>query len=268
MFFVASKVIFFCVQPSSIAFLSLLLGGLFMRRSPRWARRFLGVGFGIILLFGFLPGGNILVLPLEERFATHVPSVPQGTVSGIILLGGFEDISITRARGGLALNEAAERLTEALRLARELPDARVIFTGGSGSLFGHGGVADAVRDFFIDAGIAPNRILIESDARNTYENAVLTKRLLHPEPGTRWILVTSAYHMPRSVGVFREAGYDVIPFPVDFRTRGSQDAWRPFDSIAAGLQRTDLAVKEWMGLLAYWVTGRSSALFPSASEKS
>jgi uncharacterized SAM-binding protein YcdF (DUF218 family) len=262
MFFVASKVIFFCVQPSSVAFLSLFLGCFFLGRRPRWAGRFLGLGFGIIVLFGFLPGGNILLLPLEERFGTRVPAVPKGRVSGIILLGGFEDISITRARGGLALNEAAERLTESLRLARELPDAKVVFTGGSGSLFGHGSVADAVRDFFVDAGIAPDRLITEPDARDTYENAVLTKRLLNPEPGTHWVLVTSAYHMPRSVGVFRAAGFDVIPFPTDFRTSGSKDAWLPSGSIAAGLQRTDLAVKEWMGLLAYWIAGRSSALLP------
>jgi uncharacterized SAM-binding protein YcdF (DUF218 family) len=262
MFFIASKVVFFFIQPSSLAFLSLLLGGLLMRRHAVWGRRFLATGLAIILLFGFLPSGNLLVLPLEERFAEHVSPVPTEKITGIILLGGFEDISITRARGGLALNEAAERLTETLRLARELPNAKVIFTGGSGALFGDHGVADSVRQFFIDAGIAPERIVIEDNSRNTYENAMFTKALLNPAPGDRWLLVTSAYHMPRSVGVFRKVGYDVVPYPVDFRTRDWGDAFRPFDSIAAGLQRTDLATKEWIGLVAYWLTGRSSALFP------
>lgn len=263
MFFIASKVIFFFIQPSSLAFVALLLGILLVGRHPKWGRRFLYAGLAMIVFFGFLPTGNMLVLPLEERFGSHVPPIPNEKISGIILLGGFEDGSITRARGGLALNEAAERLTETLRLARALPDARVVFTGGSGSLFGGKGIGGPVRQFFIDAGIAPERIVIENNSRNTYQNAVFTKALLKPAPQDRWLLVTSAYHMPRSIGVFRKVGFDVIPYPVDFRTRDQGDGFRPFDSIGAGLQRTDLATKEWIGLLAYWISGRSSALFPS-----
>ncbi len=262
MFFIASKVIFFCIQPSTLAFLALLLGVLLVGRNPKWGRRILYAGLAMIVIFGFLPTGNILVLPLEERFGSHVPPVPRENISGIILLGGFEDGSITRARGGLALNEAAERLTETLRLAQALPDAKVVFTGGSGSLFGGEGIGGPVRQFFIDAGIAPERIVVENNSRNTYQNAVFTKALLKPTPQDRWLLVTSAYHMPRSIGVFRKVGFDVIPYPVDFRTRDQGDAFRPFDSIGAGLQRTDLATKEWIGLLAYRITGRSSALFP------
>jgi uncharacterized SAM-binding protein YcdF (DUF218 family) len=262
MFFIASKVIFFFIQPSSLAFLALLFGVLLVGRYPQWGRRLLYAGLAMLVIFGFLPTGNILVLPLEERFGSHVPAIPKEKTSGIILLGGFEDISITRARGGLALNEAAERLTETLRLAEALPEAKVVFTGGSGSLFGDNGIADSVKQFFIDAGIAPDRIVIENDSRNTYQNAVFTKALLKPTSQDRWLLVTSAYHMPRSMGVFRKVGFDVIPYPVDFRTRNQGDAFRPFDSIGAGLQRTDLATKEWIGLLAYWVTGRSAALFP------
>ncbi|MBS0252855.1 MAG: YdcF family protein [Proteobacteria bacterium] len=262
MFFVASKIVFFCIQPSNIIFFALLGGTLLLGWCLKWGRRLLYAGLAGIVLFGYLPGGNILVLPLEQRFATRVPAVPQEKISGIILLGGFEDISITRARGGLALNEAAERLTETLRLARQLPEAKVVFTGGSGSLFGDNGIADAVKQFFVDAGISPERIVIENDSRNTYQNAVFTKALLKPEQQDRWLLVTSAYHMPRSIGVFRKVGFDVVPYPVDFRTRDWGDAFRPFDSFAAGLQRTDLAVKEWIGLIAYWITGRSSAIFP------
>lgn len=263
MFFIASKVIFFCIQPSSLAFIALLAGVLLFGRRPVWARRFLCAGLAILVLFGLLPGGNILLLPLEERFATSVQPPPHEKISGIILLGGFEDISITRARGGLALNEAGERLTESLRVARAFPDTKLIFTGGSGSLFGSSGVAGPVRQFFIDAGIAPGRIVVENNSRNTYENGVFTREVLKPRPEDRWLLVTSAYHMPRSIGVFRKVGFDVVAYPVDFRTRSWGDVFRPFDSIAEGLQRTDLATKEWIGLLAYWISGRSSALFPA-----
>lgn len=263
MFFIASKVVFFCIQPSNLVFLALAAGLLFLRlKRPRPAVFFLSVSFGILFVFGFLPGGNILVLPLEQRFATRLPDVPQEKISGIILLGGFEDGAITDSRGGLALNESAERLTETLRLARALPDAKVIFTGGSGSLFGGEGIGSEIRKFFVDAGIEPGRIVIENLSRNTYENAMFTKPLVNPNPQDKWLLVTSAYHMPRSVGVFRKAGFDVVPYPVDFRTRGRRDAVRPLDSISAGLARTDLAAKEWIGLFAYWISGRSAPLFP------
>ncbi len=261
MFFIASKIVFFCIQPSSLAFFALALAVVLGYRNPRMGRRFLLIGFAIILFFGFLPGGNVLLLPLEQRFATRLLPVPQEKISGIILLGGFEDGSVTESRGGLALNDCAERLTETLRLARALPDTEVIFTGGSGSLFGGEGIGPDIRKFFIDAGIDPSRIVIENDSRNTYENATFTKAILKPAPQDRWLLVTSAFHMPRSVGVFRKVGFDVIPYPVDFRTRGRMDALRLSD-IATGLERTDFATKEWIGLVAYWLSGRSSALFP------
>ena len=263
MFFIASKIVFFCIQPSTVAFLALAAGFLCLQfKRPKSGAILLSAGFGIIVLFGFLPGGNILVLPLEQRFATRVPDVPQEKISGIILLGGFEDGAITDSRGGLALNESAERLTETLRLARALPDSKVIFTGGSGSLFGGEGMGSEIRKFFVDAGIEPGRIVIENLSRNTYENAMFTKPLVNPNPQDKWLLVTSAYHMPRSIGVFRKAGFDVVPYPVDFRTRGRGDAIRPLDSISAGLARTDLAAKEWIGLFAYWMSGRSTSLFP------
>ncbi|MBY0561740.1 YdcF family protein [Hyphomicrobium sp.] len=263
MFFIASKVVFFCIQPSTLAVLALAAGFLCVQfRRRKLGAFFLSAGFGIIVLFGFLPGGNILILPLEQRFATRVPDVPQEKISGIVLLGGFEDGAITDSRGGLALNESAERLTETVRLARALPDAKVIFTGGSGSLFGGEGMGSEIRKYFVDSGIEPSRIVIENLSRNTYENAMFTKPLVNPSPQDKWLLVTSAYHMPRSVGVFRKAGFDVVPYPVDFRTRGRRDAVRPLDSVSAGLARTDLAAKEWIGLLAYWASGRSASLFP------
>ncbi|HVU21612.1 MAG TPA: YdcF family protein [Hyphomicrobium sp.] len=263
MFHIASKVLFFLFQPSNFA-VFLLAGGLFAyRKWPRAGRWLIAGGLAWIVLAGFLPIGNALVLPLEERFATHEPALPQTGIQGIIILGGFEDGWVTAGRGGLAVNEAAERLTEALRIAKNLPDAKIIFTGGVGELFGGAEAGAAIKKYLRDVGIASDRIVIESASRDTYENAVFTKNILHPAPDDRWLLITSAYHMPRAVGAFRQAGFDVIPFPVDFRTRDAGDLLRPFGNVAAGLQRADLAVKEWIGLLAYRMTGRSSAFFPA-----
>lgn len=263
MFHIAAKVLFFLVQPSNFAVFAVIVGLLAHGAWPRTAKWLIVGGLSWIVLAGFLPIGNALVLPLEERFGTHEPALPQGNVKGIIILGGFEDGWVTAGRGGLAVNEAAERLTETVRIARLLPKTKVVFTGGAGDLFEKAEAGAAINKYLQDVGITPERIVIEKASRDTYENAVFTKKILNPEPEDRWLLVTSAYHMPRAVGAFRKAGFTVVPFPVDFRTRNAGDLFRPFGNIAAGLQRADLAVKEWIGLAAYRLTGRSSTFFPA-----
>ena len=116
-------------------------------------------------------------------------------------------------------------------------------------------------------GVAPDRLILESDARDTYENAVYLKAELGKldllGPGKRWVLITSAYHMPRAMASFRQAGFDVEPWPVDYRTRGRADLTRPFDKVSEGLRRVDVATREWVGLFAYWLAGRSDSLFPA-----
>jgi uncharacterized SAM-binding protein YcdF (DUF218 family) len=116
-------------------------------------------------------------------------------------------------------------------------------------------------------GVAKDRLILEASARDTYENAVFLKEELTKQgdlgPGKRWILITSAHHIPRAIGAFRKAGFDVEPWPVDYRTRGKADLTRPFDKVSEGLRRVDVATREWAGLLAYWLRGRSDALFPA-----
>jgi len=263
-FYVASKILFFLFQPSSLIVLCLLAGmGLSLREAWRRAGLWLSmVGLVSLIVVGFLPVGNLLVLPLEERFGRTQPDAPAGPVAGIIVLGGFEDGWVSTGRGGLAVNESAERLTEALRLARALPAAKLVVTGGVGELLAGARADVAIRRYLIDIGVAPERIVLESKSRNTAQNAAYSLAMLQPKPGDRWVLVTSAYHMPRAVGVFRKVGFDVLPFPVDFRLRGRGDLLMPFKSVGGGLQRTDLAMREWIGLVAYRLTGRTQELFP------
>jgi uncharacterized SAM-binding protein YcdF (DUF218 family) len=263
MFHIASKILFFLAQPSNLAVFLLAVGFILYRSRPSAARWPITGGFGWIVLAGFLPLGNALILPLEQRFEKYQPALPEGAVTGIIVLGGFEDGWVTSGRGGLAVNEAAERLTETVRIAHLRPMTKIVFTGGVGDLFGGAEAGAAIRQYFMDAGISPERIIIENASRDTYENAVLTRRMLNPTQQDCWLLLTSAYHLPRAVGAFRQVGFNVIPYPVDFRTRDAGDLLRPPGSVAAGLQRADLAIKEWIGLIAYRIAGRSSALFPA-----
>jgi uncharacterized SAM-binding protein YcdF (DUF218 family) len=252
-----SKLLFLFVQPSVVC-LMLIAAGLLLDR-----KRLAAAGLGIMLVIGFSPLGNALLLPLEGRFERPDLDGIANQISGIIVLGGFEDAYVTNGRGALALNEAAERLTEALVLANRLPKARVVFTGGSDSILDAvPSAAPAVAAFFTASGIAKERLFLEGASRNTYENAAFTYDLVKPKPGERWLLVTSAFHMPRSMGLFRKAGFDVTAWPVDYRTAGARDGTRFMNRLDEGLKRVDTVVKEGIGLTVYRLRGWTDALLP------
>jgi uncharacterized SAM-binding protein YcdF (DUF218 family) len=216
----------------------------------------------LLALAGLSPLSNILILPLEQRFPPWDPS--HGPPDGIVLLGGAISADVSLARDSIAFHEGAARFVAAVELARHYPDARVILTGGSNAAFleeaPEAGVA--VKEFEA-LGIAHDRITAEEQSRDTMENAVFSKLLANPQPGQRWLLVTSAFHMPRAIGTFRAAGFPVEAYPVDYRTRGWMDVHYPFTIASDGLRRTDTALHEWLGLLAYRLTGRTTELFPA-----
>ncbi len=256
-----SKVLGFFALPSNLLIVLALTGILLMRT------RFRGFGQGLVIgavlllaVIGIAPVGNALMLPLEERFPKW--DAKGGSPHGIVVLGGAISPDVSAARKDVALNEAAERMTAIAKLARDHPKARIVFTGGNGRLMGGASEADFVTGLFESFGIPRDRIELERRARNTIENAVLTRDMVQPKPSERWLLVTSAHHMPRSVGIFRKAGFPVEAHPVDFRTRGSEDLAGSFRSLAGGLARTDAAVHEWAGIVMYWLTGHTSELFP------
>ena len=262
MFFVLSKILGFFANPSNLI-ISLGLLGVVMLLTP-WRRAgfwLATVSMVVLAVLGLLPIGNALLLPLEDRFPAW--QAEGAAPAGIVVLGGAITPDVSAARHEVALNEAAERLTAAAALARHYPEARVIYSGGSGALiYGEGNEAPLALALFESLGVAAERIALEDRSRNTIENAIFSKTIAQPKPGERWLLITSAYHMPRAVGAFRTAQFPVEPYPVDWRTRGKEDVFRLFATLGDGLRRTDTAVHEWVGLFAYWLSGKSSELFP------
>ena len=208
---------------------------------------------------GYLP----LSLFDEVRLADPVPlyafeDVP-ADVTGLAV-----DYLSRVARGVPALNDAAERMVAFAALARRYPEAKLVFSGGSAALEpGEAVEADAVRLTLVDLGIDMQRMIFERRSRNTAENAAFTRQLVDPAPGSRWLLVTSAFHMPRAVGCFRGADFPVEAYPVDYRTVSPRALDGGFTRVAQGLDLTDLVAKEWLGLLAYYLSGRIPALFPA-----
>ncbi|MGI8724643.1 MAG: YdcF family protein [Methyloceanibacter sp.] len=268
MFFYAAKVLWFLLQPSTLIALLIGYGSVLIWTGwARWGRRFVSAGAVLLLVAGLSPLGNALILPLEDRFPrTNLDAEP--APSGFIVLGGAEDRLVGQARGAPTLNEAGERMLEAAILARLFPQAKIAFSGGdAGLLYKSDSEAAGAGALLTELGILRDQLILEANARDTYENAVFLKSELEKRGalgnGKRWLLITSAYHMPRAMGVFREAGLAVEPWPVDYRTRGPADLTRPFDKVSEGLRRVDVAAREWVGLFAYWVSARSDALLPA-----
>jgi uncharacterized SAM-binding protein YcdF (DUF218 family) len=262
MFFTASKILGFFALPSNLVITFGILGALLLRtRYARAGWRLVVLSLVLLAIIGFSPIGNVMMVRLEQRFPAWDTS--HGPPVGIVVLGGALSPEISAARNAPALNESAERITAAVELARRYPSARIVYSGGSGSLLYPDAIeADHAQRLFESLGLARERILIERKARNTAENALFSKALANPKPGERWLLITSAHHMPRAIACFRRIGFAVDAHPVDWRTRGSNDVTEPFGSIAGGLARTDAAAKEYVGLFVYWLTGRISELWP------
>jgi uncharacterized SAM-binding protein YcdF (DUF218 family) len=183
-------------------------------------------------------------------------------VPGIIALGGGIDPEVAAARDQLAINEETERLVTLATLARRYPQARLAFSGGSGELFGSGtSEAAVIKRILMGLGVDLDRVVFEDRSRNTFENARYSKDLIAPKPDECWLLITSAYHMPRAVGVLQKVGWDVLPHPVAYRATGAPSLFGRLD-FAGQLEEFDLAVHSWLGLLAYDLMDRSSALLP------
>ncbi len=261
MFFVLSKVLWVAAAPTNLLLGLALLGALAGLAGRRWGGRLALGGVVVLVLCGVLPVGKLILRPLEDRFPQA--SLEGPAPAGIVVLGGPIDQEIGAARGQVAVTDAATRLTAAVALSRRFPGVPLVYTGGSNALLSViGGEAADAKRLWSDLGVDPARVLIEEASRNTEENARFTRDLVHPEPGQRWILVTSAYHMPRSVGLFRAAGFDVVPYPVDYRSTGTARDFVPTAEISAGLRRLDMAVREWIGLVAYRASGRIAELVP------
>ncbi|MDA8231522.1 MAG: YdcF family protein [Magnetospirillum sp.] len=260
--FVLSKLFWDVLHPSSLLLLLLSAGAFLI------GGRFLGAGrlavatsAVCLLAIAALPVGDGLMAPLEDRFPAV--RIPPPHVDGIIVLGGAIDLDLSGARRMPSLNSAAERMTTFAALARRYPDARLVFSGGSNLLEQRAlREADVARTLLADLGVDVGRVVFERNSRNTYENAVFSKELVHPGRGETWILVTSAAHMPRAAGVFRRIGWPVLPWPTAYKTSGEWH-WAHGLDLAGGLDKVDGAAHEWAGLAYYRLLGRTDRLFPA-----
>ena len=262
LFWIISKVYSNLASPNNGLLILLVLGVILLWTRFKLAGKWLvSMTTGILLIFAVLPVSFLILLPLEERFPA--PTTIPDKIDGIIVLAGAEEASITAARGQPSIDGGAERLTTFVALARIYPEARLVFTGGMGGLTNQKfDRTVTARKLFDQLGLDSKRVEYENKSRNTAESATYTYEMIKPRNQENWILVTSASHIPRSVGVFRKVGWDVIPYPVDYKTTGEA---RLHNSGLIGTYWAGVALHEWIGLLAYRITGKTSELFPSPS---
>ena len=263
-FFLLSKLIWMVISPDSLlVILTVISLVLLWKQSYQYAQRLLGFVVFSMLVISLLPIGEWLLYPLETRYRTN-PELPEN-IDGVILLGGAENAYMSHLWQQTELNESAERDLAFMYFIRQYPDARHVFTGGSGGLSNQKyRQAHVLKKLLQEHGVDISDIVFEEQSRNTYENAQLTYAMIKPAAGENWILVTTAWHMPRAMGVFYKAGWPVIAYPVDHHTRRG-DLLRLNPGLANNLRTLNIAMKEWVGLAAYWVTGKLVVAIPENS---
>ncbi len=263
MYTLAAKLAWGVLQPSNLIAILAVLG--LLAAICRWKALSAKLWWGaavLLLIFGVLPTGQILIAPLEDRFpqpdATAVASA-----HGIIVLAGPEKPTLTFIRRQPILGDSGNRVIAGIDLAHRFPKKPMIHTGGAPDKDSGLSQAEVAAMVFKAADLPDDRVILEKGSKDTHGNAKLTHALINPAKGEQWILVTSAYHMPRSVATFRSAGWSVLPYPVDYRSSGVDGKLSWQLEVANSLRESDLAVHEWIGLIAYRLLGRSKELYPA-----
>lgn len=265
--FTLGKILGFLAYPSTIILLALTAGVAASVLPDRFTvSRALGrvalllavVAYAVI---GLTPTWRRIAEPLETRFPPLAADAP--APEGIVLIGGMIDGATEPETGQAKALMGIEALETTIRLARRHPAIPIVFSG-TGSIEANGAdlsEAATMARAAAAAGIDPGRFVLERRARTTWENAVFSHRMIEPRPGARWLLVTPAWHMPRSIGAFRAAGWDGIVAAPSLGETARRAG--PTASPGRRLHLFDVAAREWSGLLAYRLLGRSSALYPA-----
>lgn len=263
MSFTLSKILWILASPANL--LLILLGlGLALKASASDALRKTGWFFCLFAFFCFaliavLPVGQWALTPLENAFAFTPPK----RVDGIIVLGGDEQKHISEARKEPVALDSMRRYVKFAELSKRYPKAKIVFSGGSGLLKPNDRILDSdiAKEILTSIGVRTDRMTIEKKSRNTYENAVFTADIVRPKANQTWLLVTSAWHMPRAMATFRQAGWNVHPAPTGFFTTGDYPFFLRF-CFEEQMRLLTLAAHEYIGLVAYNLMGRTNALWP------
>lgn len=260
-FFILSKVFWLFINPENILILAFAITALlFILKKDRLAKKIFYWSSAILFVIALFPIGSWLIYPLETQFSSQ-PKLPN-KVDGIILLGGSFIPSSSQTWNKVQTNRYADRVFSFVSLMQQYPNAKAIFTGGKASIQAmHPSEAFFAKKLFKELGIKKGRVLFDDKARNTYENSLYAKKLAKPKQGENWIVISSAFHLPRSVGVFCQQNWPVIPYPADYHS-DPKTFLMPSLSLSGNLDVLNDAIHEWIGLGAYYLTHKTNAWLP------
>lgn len=252
MSFIIGKLITALIRPLFWMILIPLIAA-FKIKNPKKKKIWLLIAVGI----GFLCSNKIVVNEfalLWETDACELKTLPKTA----IVLGGFCEYDGDRKK--IVFTDAGERLFKAIELYHKKQIDTIIISGGTGDVFSmRNPEAYYAYRYLADLGIDSTHILYETQSKNTDQNAINTKKLLDKmNHHGKILLITSAFHMKRSEGCFRKREMDIVPYPVHFigsKGRGYYFA-DYFLPQSHALHRFDLISKEWIGYLAYKITGK------------
>ena len=263
LFFYISKLIWLLFSPDSLLLILIILSlTLLYLGKTRSAKKILTTTSLLLILIALFPIGEWLLYPLESRFQTN-PTLPE-KIDGVIVLSGAEKPELAHIWNQVELGSSAERVLSFIKLAHQYPKSKLIFTGGTGSLINQEyKAADVAKILFQEQEFDIERIIFERKSRNTYENIINSKNIVKPNKNEKWILITTGWHMPRSIGISCKSGWSVIPYPVDHQTK-KDDLLRIDFNLSDNLKTLKTGIKEWLGLFAYYLSGKTTSLLPEA----
>ena len=267
MFFTISKIFWLLAAPLNAILILTAIGlALFYFKKPI-GKRILIFTAWVFILLGFLPVGHNLIVFLERQY--DVPAQIPENIDGIIVLGGSFNSYLSEKTGRIAVNSNINRMVDFMALSKQYPNAKKVFSGGSGNILRpERKEADDAKDFLDMLEFNSNEFIFERESKNTYENAKFSQELLQPKVGEKWIVITSDFHMPRTVSIFNKLGWDIIPYPTGMKTSGQYRLTPLNFNVVGNFFFLSHALKEMIGVGVYFVTGKSALFFPYAPIKS
>ena len=254
MFVFLSKLLAPLVYPLGMATVLWVIGGvLHLKGRRRTSRRCVLAGIVITLFFSNFFVGEALLGSLEDDYApAPVNSYP--VVDAIVVLGGMTSPP-RPPQLQVEVGDAFDRLLHGMRLLRAGRAPTLVLTGGVITYLTGSGMSEAERlaELAVEYGVATEQLLLEDQSRNTHENGLFVARLLRERDWQHVLLVTSASHMRRSMGVFRRQGLDVIAAPTDFAVVDKPFSPMQLMPDVEALRASSRAAKEYVGLLVYWL---------------
>lgn len=201
------------------------------------------------VIIAIIPTGKILMFFLEREILGENYKFEH--LDGIIVLSGNEDIDKSQHYNQLYTSGTTYRLIESIKLSKKFPKAQIVFSGGSGSIFSKKLSTQVAENFFELFSYDINSIIFESNSSNTYENLIFTKKIVNPKINENWVLVTSAFHMRRALGVSNQLGLQLTPYPVDYRL--SKNLFSEFFkfNLMENISIFQVASREVLGLFTY-----------------